>query len=1074
MDPSVRIRKVVTEAREAIRASQLVEGLMTIVIAAAGGIVVLSALDNVFAFPTALRVVGLLLYVVSVGFVTWRKLIRPLARRWSDDRVAVRIEESVAGLDNGLINAVQLSRESHEGVEALFTDVLVDDVAREAYRIRPTRVVDWRRLRRIGGVAATAVAAIVLYAVVLPDHLGNAMARFTSPGTFIPPLSSVQLIVEPGHATVLRGEDLMISATAQGGIPSAVRIRTDDGREAEMLFDGGAFMYRFEGVTKPFEYRVAAGDASTRDFTVSVVDRPCVTDLVLTFQFPEYTGIPERIESPASGDVRAVVGTEVEVDAALNKPAPSAKIVFGDGTRRDLVCEGARARGTFTVTGDGTWSLILADDDGNANRDPAKHRIEAVPDKAPTIKITSPSHDTDAAFGETVYIAVKGKDDFGLQDMRLIVRVSGGEQRTLVAWTADGPGKWEHRISHRLKLDETVCRSGDVLAIHAVARDRNPLGPGQANTREIQIRVRSLEERVQDVSDGTAALITALRALIGRQTVVRDHTATLRKDILNRRVEDLASRVDIVTLEQTAVGTITVKLAAGLPGRPASLARVRGVLLGLASNEIAQAVRKIDESKIRPSSAGQVGDLAGAVDIQNGIIKALEALLGEAEELARMLDEDPEGLLANEDDPDEPDLDDALRKAIATAKEFARMQREILERTQEFENKPVDDWTEEDKREIEELAAAESELTKFLEDLKDDLSRVAEQDFSNSQLLKELVEVWAEVEKAAAALEGKNIELAVPLEQSGLELAEELTTNLEKWLPDVRDKIKWNMEDIPGDLDVPMAELPEELEDLIGELLDEEEDLAEDVDDLTSGWADSLDKGAGWGTEDGPISNYSAQGKTGNRSPNSSEISGRSGEGRSGRSHGEMVEEEATGKGGRKTPTRLTEDPWEGKSVKDSSNDPLGGATGGGKLSGTGGDGLRGPKSPDIKGDLGRLHGRQVEIRQRAEKLNRSLSGMGLPTDGLERSIGVMRDLERLLGDGDVRGFSRRKGVLIDALQKGKNEMLQEARLRRDRSAGIPEELMRELANVRLDEVPEAYRALIRQYYRILSTGGSE
>jgi hypothetical protein len=899
------------------------------------------------------------------------------------------------------------------------------------------------------------------------------MARYTSPGTYIPPLSSVRLLVEPGDATVLKGEDLAVSAVAEGGIPAEVRIRTDDGREAQMLFTGGAFTYRFEGVSKAFAYRVSAGDASTRDFTVSVVDRPRVTDLALTYRYPEYTGIPERIESPASGDVRAVVGTEVEVDAGLNKAPRSAVIAFGDGSELNLACDGPRARGTFTVTGDGTWTLRLTDDDGNANRDPAKHRIEAVPDKAPTIKITSPSHDTDVAFGETVYLAVKGKDDFGLRDMRLVVRVSGGDERTLVAWTATGPGEWEHRISHRLKLDESICRSGDVLAVHAVARDRNPLGPGQARTREVQIRVRSLEERARDMADGTADLIASLRALIERQKEVRDHTATLRKDVLNRRVDDLGARVDVVTLEQSAVGTATVKLAASLPGRPASLAKVRGALFGLASNEIAQAVRKIDECKIRPSFAGQAGDLEAAVAVQTTVIEALERLLSEAEELARMLDENPEGLLADEQDPDEPDLDDALRKAIATAKEFAKMQREILERTQRFEDKPVDDWTEEDKREIDELAAAESDLTKFLEDLKDDLSRLAEQDFSNSQVLKELIEVWAEVEKAAEALQGRNIELAVPLEQSGLELAEELTTNLEKWLPDTRDRIKWNMEDIPDDLDVPMAELPEELEDLIGELLDEEEDLAEDVEDLSSGWADSLDKGAGWGTEDGPISNYSAQGKTGNRSPNSSEIGGRSGEGRSGRSHGEMVEEEATGKGGRKTPTRLTEDPWEGKSVKDSSNDPLGGATGGGKLSGTGGDGLRGPKSPDIKGDLGRLRGRQVEIRQRAEKLNRTLSGMGLPTDGLERSIGVMKDLERLLGDGDVRGFSRRKGVLIETLQKGKGEILRDARLRRDRSAGIPEELMRELANVRLDEVPEAYRALVRQYYRILSTGGS-
>ena len=67
---------------------------------------------------------------------------------------------------------------------------------------------------------------------------------------------------------------------------------------------------------------------------------------------------------------------------------------------------------------------------------------------------------------------------------------------------------------------------------------------------------------------------------------------------------------------------------------------------------------------------------------------------------------------------------------------------------------------------------------------------------------------------------------------------------------------------------------------------------------------DSLDKGAGWGAADGPISNMSARGVTGNTLPNNMEISGRSGEGRSGRSSGQMVEATAEGKGGRKTPSR--------------------------------------------------------------------------------------------------------------------------------------------------------------------------
>ena len=67
-----------------------------------------------------------------------------------------------------------------------------------------------------------------------------------------------------------------------------------------------------------------------------------------------------------------------------------------------------------------------------------------------------------------------------------------------------------------------------------------------------------------------------------------------------------------------------------------------------------------------------------------------------------------------------------------------------------------------------------------------------------------------------------------------------------------------------------------------------------------------------------------------------------------------------------------------------------------------------------------------------------------------------------------------RKGVLIETMKAGGDELLRHARLKRDRSGAVPEELLRELANVRLDEVPESYRALIRQYYRILSTGGGK
>ena len=75
----------------------------------------------------------------------------------------------------------------------------------------------------------------------------------------------------------------------------------------------------------------------------------------------------------------------------------------------------------------------------------------------------------------------------------------------------------------------------------------------------------------------------------------------------------------------------------------------------------------------------------------------------------------------------------------------------------------------------------------------------------------------------------------MPLEQLGYERAEEIKTNMEKWLPDTPDREKWSQEESLTDKDkeAPMAELPGELEDLIGELMEEEEDLFDEMEDVS-------------------------------------------------------------------------------------------------------------------------------------------------------------------------------------------------------------------------------------------------
>jgi hypothetical protein len=272
--------------------------------------------------------------------------------------------------------------------------------------------------------------------------------------------------------------------------------------------------------------------------------------------------------------------------------------------------------------------------------------------------------------------------------------------------------------------------------------------------------------------------------------------------------------------------------------------------------------------------------------------------------------------------------------------------------------------------------------------------------------------------------------------------------------------------------EAPMAELPGELEDLVGKLMEEEEDLFDEMEDVSSSWADSLDKGAGWDAMDGPISNMSAKGVTGNRLPNTSEIGGRSGEGRQGKASGEFVGDTAVGKGGRKTPSRLAPDPFVQGQIKDHSKDPVGGATGGGKESGAGGTGLEGPVPPERQRQLKQLADRQADLRRKGEAVDLKFQVLDYHHTDLQKLIEMMRAVEQDLRSGRYDSALRRREVVLSGLTNIKTYLEGEFQIRRDLTTNLPEDIQKEMLNSMDDPSPRGWEELNRKYFERLATEG--
>ena len=1071
-------------ARSRMRSLTILEGLFMLVTVLCGTLLVLTLAQGYLRFGPVGR---LILLVVGVGvFVAafWRCVVIPLRYEPNDKEVARFLETRLPELGNSLINTILLTEEA-DIWSAPLVERAIDEAASGSRGVDLSSAVSEQRAKRWGLAASVALALLAAFVVLAFGRFSSAGLQILMPFSQVSSVGAVRFLsVTPGNADWIKGEPMVIEAQISDPkgqryegeieITGAAEGRLE--RKALLCVDTALdrFTYRVPQVLEPFSYQLHVGGTESQRFRVALKEPPLIERIDVVYHYPKYTGLEPQTVENNGGEVRCLIGTRVELLAHVSSSVEAATLMFGAGEKVKCLAsdDGRTLTGRFTVLEDDTYEIHL---DGQTPGGAAVvYRVKALEDAPPVVQFTVPGRDVAAAVGETVAMSLKAADRYGVAQVRLLIQAEGqAETQTLCTWTTFADPR-EAVIDHALHLARDQYREGQEVTYWAEAQDGRtyqggdtPRGPNVATTAKYKIILQDKAQATQQRLEQLSRLFDRLRDILKRQEDARaaaDGLAEMKEaaGVRSAGASLRGAQEEIRQATQRVIREVEFD---------ADTAAIRETLEMLSVNEMASAVQ----------AAGAVADLASEkplaqvpaltqalVKNQDAIIAVLRRILDITGRLADAIKDEEKRLTAS-DMPDDT-LDD-LKELRDRLKDFLDEQKKVIEASKELAKRPVDDYQETDQRELERLKAIEDQWDKFLTEAIADFSKVPEVDSSNPSLCKELIEVKTDVEMAADALSKKAMDVVVPLEELGMEGAEEIVENLERWLPDTPDREAWSQEDFTGDYEIPHAELPEQLEDLVGDLLEQEEDLFEEMDDVTSNAGDSLDKGAGWDAMDGPISNFSAKGVTGNRLPNTSEISGRSGEGRTGKASGEFVEETATGKGGRRTPTRLSPDDLSKGEVKDSSQEAATGATGGGKISGSGQEGLEGPVPPEVQRRMGALAGKQAQLRNKAEGVKAGLQVRNYESFTLDRAIDAMRRVERDLLAGRYHSAARRRDVVLENLKGTKMLLTGEMRVRRDTSAALPTEVQKDVLDALEKPMPRGYEEYLKRYYTRLSEG---
>ncbi len=241
------------------------------------------------------------------------------------------------------------------------------------------------------------------------------------------------LSVNPGSVQIENGEDLHISAKAEGFKPQSaeLHLKLREGKWQTIPMqrnENGDFDFSFYSVKDSLSYYVSAALERSEEFLVNVLTPPRIENISVEYSYPSWTGLGNHIQEN-SGVVRAVGNTQVTIRFGTDKPLQDGKVLLNNQDVM-LISDGNRHQASFTLDTAGNYYIsdLLG---GKRVTLSESYDVQLLQDRMPTIKFTRPGRDWNASPIEEVSLQMDAGDDYRVEAVNLYYSVNGGDWQSV-------------------------------------------------------------------------------------------------------------------------------------------------------------------------------------------------------------------------------------------------------------------------------------------------------------------------------------------------------------------------------------------------------------------------------------------------------------------------------------------------------------------------------------------------------------------------------------------------------------------------------------------------------------------
>ncbi len=458
-------------------------GLVTFVLL----MTLIATADWLWVLPSSARWTMSLAGYMGTLLVVWLTSLRLLIRIPTRQELAQFVETTQPELREQLLSAIELCVDDPSTLHdsPIFRQLLQDRVGRQMETVNISSLLPLRLLAR-WVMASAGIVALFFLLLALPGFpFRQLMARAILPGVNLDRVSRIQVTIlqpTPHSLMIPRDETVAVIVEISGGNvdEATLETRSSSGellRQAMRVHGAGQFSANIVVEDESVDYRILAGDAVTRHYTIRSGQRPHVVAFHKTYRPPEYARLPATTLTESDGDLIALEGTEADIVFELDQPVSTAELRLERNGSDETVtiplspAEPLRYRAEVPITEPGVYRVhLVATQTGFDNPFSPKYEIRPEADLVPRVGLVGIDETTlILPPNDVLELAGLAEDDLPLVSLSQRISVNGRDWQTVPLTI-----KEEARVTVQWQWDmlDLGLKSGDQVTTKLAATDR--------------------------------------------------------------------------------------------------------------------------------------------------------------------------------------------------------------------------------------------------------------------------------------------------------------------------------------------------------------------------------------------------------------------------------------------------------------------------------------------------------------------------------------------------------------------------------------------------------------------------